>query len=170
MGLFGKDAPAGTRRFQMREKMFAIGDDFWIEDESGAKVYRVNGKAMHLRETFILEDASGNELAKIQERKLSIRDTMTIERGPLQAKVRKRLIGIRDHYTIDVESGGEYSAHGKITDHEYEVEHDGQTVARISKKWFRVRDTYGVEIAPEQDAALILAITVCVDAMARKLD
>jgi uncharacterized protein YxjI len=168
MGLFGKDPAPGTRRFQMRAKVFDIGDDFWIEDESGAKVYRVDGKAVRLRETFILEDSAGQELARIQERKLNIRDTMRIERGPLTATVRKRLIGIRDHYKVDVEDGVDFDAHGNITDHEYEINRDGETVARISKKWFRVRDTYGVEIAPEQDIPLILAITVCVDAMASR--
>src|SRR6478735_9370105 len=107
----------------MREDMFAIGDDFWIEDESGTKTYRVDGKAIHLRETFLLQDASGGELAKIQERKLNIRDTMKIERGPLEATVRKRLVGIRDHYKVDVEGGDDYKVHGRITDHEYEIEY-----------------------------------------------
>jgi uncharacterized protein YxjI len=62
-----------------------------------------------------------------------------------------------------------------VVDHEYEVERDGDTVARdsdtvatVSKSWFRVRDTYGVEIAPEQDDALILAITVCMESMGRE--
>ena len=39
-------------------------------------------------------------------------------------------------------------------------------MAEVSKKWFRLRDTYGVEIAPGQNDVLILAITVCVDMMA----
>jgi uncharacterized protein YxjI len=30
----------------MREKMFAIGDDFWIEDENGERAVRVDGKAL----------------------------------------------------------------------------------------------------------------------------
>ena len=38
-------------------------------------------------------------------------------------------------------------------------------IARISKKWFRVRETYGVEIAEGEDDALLLAITVCIDAL-----
>jgi uncharacterized protein YxjI len=33
-------------------------------------------------------------------------------------------------------------------------------------KWFDIRDTYGVEISPEKDDALILAITVSIDQMA----
>jgi len=159
----GLDGPT----FQMREKMFAIGDDFWIEDSDGNKVFKVDGKAVRFRDTFILEDAHGNELSKIQEKKLSVRDKMTIERGPTKATVHKRLIGIRDHYVIDVDGGDDLKAHGNIVDHEYEIERDGEKVAEVSKKWFRVRDTYGVQIATGQDVALILAVTVCVDQMAR---
>lgn len=40
-------------------------------------------------------------------------------------------------------------------------------MAEVSKRWFRVRDTYGVEIEPGQDATLILAVTICIDQMAR---
>ena len=63
--------------------------------------------------------------------------------------------------------GGELSAHGNIVDHEFEIEADGGAkVAEVSKKWFRVRDTYGVEVAPGQNDALLLAVTVCIDQMA----
>jgi hypothetical protein len=50
-------------------------------------------------------------------------------------------------------------AHGNVVDHEYEIERDGDTVATISKKWFRVRESYGVDVAAGEDASLILAIT-----------
>ena len=55
---------------------------------------------------------------------------------------------------------------GNIVNHEYEIERDGHKVAEVSKQWFRVRDSYGVEIDPEQDALLLLAITVAIDSMA----
>ena len=151
----------------MREKMFSVGDDFWIETEGGDRAFKVNGKALRVRETLVIEDRSGDELFTIQEKKLSVRDKMTIESGSTRATVHKRLIGIRDHYVIDVEGGEDLKAHGNILDHEYEIERDGDTVAKVSKKWLRVRDTYGVQLASGQDVALILAITVCVDAMAR---
>jgi len=47
-----------------------------------------------------------------------------------------------------------------VVDHEYEIERDGDTIATGSKKWSRVRESYGVDIAAGEDAALILAITV----------
>ena len=159
------DDSAGVRRYQMRERLMSIGDDYWIEDESGQRAFKVDGKALRVRDTFVLRDAADQETAKIQERKVRVRDTMEIEHPGGNATVHKALVGVRDRFKIDVDGGPDMSAHGNIVDHEYEIERDGDTVAIVSKKWFRVRDTYGVEIEPGQDDALILAVTVCVDAM-----
>jgi uncharacterized protein YxjI len=165
-----KDGPKGER-FLMREKLLAIGNDFWIEDEQGERVYKVDGKAVRLRETFVLEDASGAEVARIRERKLTIRDKITIERGgDTAATVHKALVGIRDRFAIDVEHGTDMKAHGNVVDHEYEIERDGDTVATISKKWFRIRESYGVDIAAGEDAPLILAITVAIDSLTSRRD
>ncbi len=161
------DEPEGTR-YQMREKLFAIGDDFWVETDGGERVFKVDGKAMRVRSTFILESASGEELFKIQERKLRVRDTMEVERdGDTVATIKKALVSpIHDRFAIEVANGGDLSAKGNIVEHEYEIERDGHKVAEISKRWFRVRDTYGIEIAPGQDDALIVATAVCIDEMA----
>ena len=161
--LRGDDAPG--QRYQMRQKLLSVGDDYWIEDESGTRVFKVDGKALRLRDTFILRDAGDQEVAKIQERELRVRDTMEIERDAGSATVRKALVGLRDRFKIDVDGGPDMTAHGNLVDHEYEIERDGDTVATVSKRWFRFRDTYGVEIKPGEDDVLILAITVCIDAM-----
>jgi uncharacterized protein YxjI len=161
------DEPEGTR-YQMREKVFAIGDDFWVETDGGDKAFKVNGKALRARSTFILESPSGEELFKIQEKALHIRDTMKVERdGDTVATIKKALVSpIHDRFSIELEKGGELKAKGNIVDHEYEIERDGNKVAEISKRWFRVRETYGIEIAPGEDDAFIVAATVCIDEMA----
>jgi uncharacterized protein YxjI len=79
-----EDRQLGTRRgdgvrYQMRQKMVAIGDDFWIENDQGQKVFKVDGKALRVRDTLLFEDAHGKELCKIQERKLRVKDSMEIE-------------------------------------------------------------------------------------------
>lgn len=159
MGLFKREK---TVRYQMRQKMIAIGDDYWIEDDDGHKAYRVDGKAVRFRDTWILEDAAGNDVAQIRERKLSVRDAIKIETGGQEYTVKKAMVGIRDRYVIQTD-GKNLKAHGNIVDHEYEIEQDGHKVAEISKKWFRIRDTYGVEINASADPALILSITVAID-------
>jgi uncharacterized protein YxjI len=153
----------------MREKMFAIGDDYWIETEGGERAFKVDGKALRIRDTFVLEAPSGDELFTIQEKKLSVRDKMEIERdGKTVATIKKALVSpLRDRYSISIENGEGMEAKGNIVDHEFKFERGGNTVAEVSKRWFRMRDTYGIEIAPEQDDALILACTVCIDQMGR---
>jgi uncharacterized protein YxjI len=160
-----RDDGPDVRHYQMREKLISIGDDYWIEDETGQRAFKVDGKAVRVRDTFVLRDAAGEKVAKIQERKVRVRDTMEIEQASGNATVRKAMVGLRDRFKIDVEGGSDLSAHGNLVDHEYEIEQDGDTVATVSKKWFRVRDTYGVEIMPGQDEARILAVVVCIDAM-----
>ena len=165
------DEPVAGSRYQMRQRLLSIGDDYWIEHEDGSRAYRVDGKALRIRKTFVLEDVNGREVAKLQERKLSVRDKMEIERdGQRLATVKKALVGIRDRFAIDVADGPDLNAKGNLVDHEYEISRDGDTVATVSKRWFAIRDTYGVAIAPGEDDAMVLAITVCIDAMAHPRD
>lgn len=154
----------------MRQKLVAIGDDYWIEDDQGHRAYKVDGKAMRIRDTLILEDAAGNELLKLQERKLRIRDTMNIEdpSGRTVATVKKaKLSPLRDRFKVDVADGEDLDVQGNIVDHEYRITGGGEEIAEVSKKWFRVADTYGVEIAEGQNDVLVLAVTAVIDNMTR---
>jgi uncharacterized protein YxjI len=160
-----RDEPVGTR-FQMREKLISIGDDYWIEDDTGQRAFKVNGKAARIRDTWVLEDAHGNEVASIRERKLSVRDSIKIDIGRREAKVKKALLGIRERFHVEVEDGDDLTVKGNFVDHEYEIERDGERIAEVSKKWLRARDTYGVEVRNPADAVLVLAVTVAVDALA----
>lgn len=161
---------AGTAtRYVMRQKLVSIGDDYWIEDDAGDRAFHVDGKALRLRDTLDLEDASGRKLCRIQTRVLHIRDSMAIEDpdGERLALVHKALVSpLRERWKVDREQGDDWTVQGNIVDHEYEVEVEGRKIAEVSKKWFRARDTYGVEIAPGEPSALVLAVTIAVDAMA----
>ncbi|MGD8683774.1 MAG: LURP-one-related family protein [Chloroflexota bacterium] len=164
------DGPADDlHRYQMRQKMVAIGDDFWIENAAGERVFKVDGKAVRVRETLNFEDAQGNVLCKIQERKLRVRDSMAVDdaAGEQVAEVHKALISpIRDRFEVQLKDGPDLEVKGNIVDHEYTIGEGRDKVAQVSKKWFRIRDSYGVEIEPGQDDVVILAITVCIDQIA----
>ncbi|MFN8482361.1 MAG: LURP-one-related family protein [Anaerolineae bacterium] len=164
----GPGGPAKIH-YRMRQQILAIGDDYWIENERGERVYKIDGKALRIRNTLIFEDRTGNELAKIQERMLRVKDSMEIEgpRGERLAMVKKALITpIRDRWTVNVRGGPDLEVQGNILDHEYRIGEGRAQVAEVSKKWFRVADTYGIEVDPGQDEIIILAVTVAIDMMA----
>jgi uncharacterized protein YxjI len=152
-------------KYQMREQMFAIGDDYWIETDGGQRAFKVDGKALRLRKTLVLETPDGDEVFTIQKKLLSIRDTMEIARdGKTVATVTKALFApLRERFSIEVEGGEDMEAKGNIADHEYTIACNGERVADVSKRWFSMRDTYGIEITADPDEALILALTVCID-------
>ena len=158
----------GADHYRMRQELVSIGDDYWIENDRGERVYKVDGKALRLRKTLIFQDPQGAELVKIQERMLHVRDTMEIEDrdGNRVATVKKALITpLRERWAVKVADGPDLEVKGNILDHEYTIE-DGRTkAAEVSKKWFRVADTYGVEVAPGQDPVVILAVTAVLDTM-----
>jgi uncharacterized protein YxjI len=170
----GGGAPAEDRigtRFQMRQRFFTIGDRFFIENERGERAFRVESKILRVRTTLKFQDIQGNDIYKIQEKLARVRDTMNIEdaNGRVVAKVHNALITpLRDRWKISIPGGEDLMTRGNILNHEYKIERGGFTVAVVSKRWFRIRDTYGVEVANSEDALLLLAITVVVDMMAHE--
>jgi uncharacterized protein YxjI len=156
-------------RYQMRQRMISIGDDYVIENDRGERVFKLDGKALRIRKTIVFEDMDGQELCKIQERMLRVKDSMEIEDpgGHQMALVQKAMIApLRERWEVKVKDGPDLRVQGNVIDHEYRIERDGQPVAEVSKRWFRVRDTYGVEIAPGESDILILATTAVIDTMA----
>jgi len=125
-------------RYLVRERIFSITDDFWVTDAHGNDVFLVDGKALRIRETFELKDASGQLLATIRKKLLAFTDTLEIERGRLEAV-------------------------GNLVDHDFEIRDGHQLVAQVSRSWFRIRDTYGVDIAPGENDALFVCIAICLD-------
>jgi uncharacterized protein YxjI len=152
-------------RYAVREKLFSIGEDFWITDDQGSRAFLADGKAMSLRQTVEFKDASGAVVAVIRKKLLAMRETMEIERnGAPAATVRKALVSPLHHKSdIDLADGGQLEAVGNILDKEFEINGGGRTLARVSRAWFTVRDTYGVEVAPGEDDVLLLAVAVALD-------
>lgn len=159
-------------RYRMRQHLISIGEDFTVEDERGRPALRVDGKVLRIRETFEITRMDGTEVVTVREKKLALRDSMTLLRGgETIATVKKALIApFRDRFTVHVEGGEDLEVQGEITDHDYEIRRGGRTVARVSKKWFALRDTYGIDIELGEDEGIILGVAVALDEMVHDPD
>lgn len=156
--------------FLIRKKLIALGDDFWVEDESGERVFHVDGKVARLRDTYVIETPDGDELVKITEKKLSLHKSLIIERqGEELATISKALISpLRDSFKVELVRGGVLQAKGDLFDHEFNIEwENGTPMAQVSKRLFTVRDSYGLSVEPQQDVILALALAVSIDALER---
>jgi uncharacterized protein YxjI len=149
----------------MRERILSWGDDFTIKDADGNDAYHVDGRAFSFGDKLRFKDTGGNELVFIDQKLLSIGAQYELIRGgKTVAVVKKHLFSpFRARFTVDVPGPDDLEAQGNFLDHEYAFERGGREVARVSKKWFRLADTYAVDIEDGQDDVLILASAVVID-------
>jgi uncharacterized protein YxjI len=162
-------------RYVMKQKLWAFGDDFAIKDEAGNDRFYVDGKAISLRQTLAFQDADGRELAVIRKRLLAWGPTFDIEAGGRTVAVVKQKLFTLFKYKFTVDEMAtpdpvDLEVEGDFFDHEYRFARDGRPVAEVSKRWFGLRDTYGVDVADGEDDVLVLACAVVIDLATEKKD
>ena len=152
-------------RYVIRERFFALGDDSDITDESGQRAFQVDGKVLSLRNTLIIRDPAGQEVARVQRKLIALRPTYEITAGGRElAAVRKHFFTpFGDRFTIDIPGPDDLELSGNLLDHEFTIRRGDRAVTTVSKRWFALRDTYGVEVAPGEDDLLILASVLALD-------
>lgn len=149
--------------YVIREKLFGFGQDSDITDEHGRPVLRVDGKAF--RDRLVVRDLDGREVAEVRRKLVALRPTYEIEVGGHEAAtVRKKLFTpFVDRYTVDIPGPDDLELVGDLFDHDFTVRRGGTVVATVSKAFFTMRDTYGVDVGPGEDDLLILAAVLALD-------
>ena len=166
-------AAPGTGKYLMRRRIALAHDDIPVENEHGVLVFSVDGEAMRPGRALVVRDQNSHPLYRIPERTLHLKEFMEIERadGGTAATVRRTRLGSsRDRWTVTLHGAGESRAglqlRGSVPEYEYRIVAVDRQVAEVSKRWFRLRNTYGVEIPASEDEALVLTIAAAVDQMA----
>jgi uncharacterized protein YxjI len=150
----------------MKQKLFSVAKEFYIEDSAGQKVFRVHTKIFPPPFQFSFQDLSGNERARVRQKLLAWKPTYEIYRdGTLYATVKKELLDMLHYrYSVSIPGLDGFEAReGDLLKHEYSFTRQGHPVATVSKRWCNLTDTYGVETAEGEDDVLILACTAVID-------
>jgi uncharacterized protein YxjI len=151
--------------YALRQKLVSFGTNFTIEGEDGSR-YEVKGEPITIFDKISLQDADGNELVHIDLTVERWRGVYEIHRsGQLLADVRRDLFAIfpRHRFTIETGSTGNLEAVGDFLDLEYFIRRGGRQIARFTKQWFHLSDTWGIDIDDkEPDKVFVLALAVII--------
>jgi uncharacterized protein YxjI len=152
-------------RYQMKQKFFSWGADFTIQDADGNDAFIVDGAGFSLGAQLSFKDLAGNELLHIGQRLFSWSKTYEIHKGDqLVAIVEKEAFTLFScAFTVDVPGPDDLQAQGDFLDLEYEFLRGDRKIATVSKQWFSLSDSYGIDIADGEDHPLILASAVVID-------
>lgn len=150
-------------KYQIRQRVFSLGDRYNIKDEFGDDRYVVSSEIFSFGHKLRIEDLSGNELIYIEQELFHFLPVYNIySGGQLAASVKKELSFFKAKFDIE-SSNGNYSIEGDYLSHEFSIMKNGIEAACVSKQWFAFSDTYGVDIADFEDQPLMLALAIVVD-------
>jgi uncharacterized protein YxjI len=150
-------------RYQIRQRIFSLGDNFTIKNEYGDELFRVRGKVFSLGDKLSIESMSGQEIVYIEQRLFKFLPQYSIYmNGSEVATVKKEFSFFTPRFHIG-SSFGSYEMEGEIFSHEFQIFNNGKEVAHVSKAWFSFSDTYGVDISDSENQAFMLAMVIVID-------
>lgn len=151
-------------KYQITQKLFALGGDYSVLDESGHEAYYFDGKVFNLfGKKVLVYDEQRKEQARIVQKPFAFHPTFRIKRnGVIAATIKKRALTVRDQFVIDVPGVNDYQVIGDYVGNEYTIRRGSVDVARVSKRFFGATDSYGVEMQGG-DVVLLLCAVVVID-------
>lgn len=152
----------------MSTQLAASGADFLVLNDAGEHVFRVDGRLLVHDDTIRVEHLTraGRYQADAHMARKQERLAITNEHGQeVGAIVRKQISPLRDRFVVELANGQVLSVEGIVANHEFFLSGADGAVAEVSRRWFRARNSYGVEIRPGQPEALIITAILAMDSM-----
>jgi uncharacterized protein YxjI len=150
-------------RFLIKQKIWTLGDNFIIKDEFGNEHFIVKGKVFALGKKLKIYNMQGVEIFYIEQKLFRFLPEYTIySSGQDIATIKKDFTFLKPKFSIS-SILGDFTIDGSVWGMEFTILKSGEPVAQVSKKWFSWSDTYGVDIADNEDYAFILSLVIVID-------
>lgn len=150
-------------RFIVTQKLFSFADYFVIHDENQRPVYKVEGRLFSFGNKLSIYDMGGTEQIYIEQKLFKfLPEYHLFRQGQKLAVIKKEFTFMKPRFNIQGQSGA-YIVEGDFFNYNFSVKKDRQIVATVSKKFFAMRDTYGIDIADGEDVEFLLAVCIIID-------
>lgn len=156
-------------RYQMNQRFLSLGGRYDIRTEQDVVAWSARVRLFSVSPTIEIGTGDGTPMGRLRRRVLSFPGTwdLTLRETPGAVLKRSfRLIG--GSLQITTADGRSLTAEGDFLKREYVIEADGEVLALVSKRFFSLRDIYGIELAragdePEAEDLLPIAVALVVD-------
>lgn len=150
--------------YQIKEKLFTLGNTFDILDENGHPAYHVKSQFFSWGKKLFFENMSGQELAFIQQKPAFFRTEYHIlQNGTPKVHLLKRPTFFKPVFDMLLIGKGPVEIQGNFSAHEFQFKRGGQVLAHVSKARWSWSDSYGVSIADGEEDVLFLAACIVID-------
>jgi uncharacterized protein YxjI len=149
--------------YRLRSKILSFNSHFDINDADGNLAYQVIGKLLSFGHDLSFQQADGTEVAQIRQRLFRFLPTYELHLGAKHfATITREFSWFKKRFTLDIPGPNDYTIEGDFWNYEYEFRRLNRTVARVSRSFWSMADTYGVDVIEGEDDVSILAAVVVV--------
>ena len=150
-------------QYVLKQKLASLGINFTIKDVKGQDAFQVKGDLFSIGDKLSVQDLEGNELVYIEQQSFNRYELW--RDGKSAGSVSRDLFSFRRHrFLVDTSGASELEAIGDIINCEYIVKRGDRKIATFTRQWFRLSDTYFIDIDEnETDETLVLALAVVIE-------
>ncbi len=152
----------------IKQRVFSWKDRFSVYDENGTELYVVEGELFSFGKRLHVYDTAKNERLLVQQKVWSFLPKYRIfQAGRQLAEVVREFTWFRPTYRVH---GPDWTVHGDVFSHEYQIMKGGYAIASVSKQWFTWGDTYQLSVFSDFDVEMALAVVLVIDACIEQND
>jgi len=154
--------------YVLKQKLLSIGNNFTIKDVDGHDAYQIKGQVLAIGDKLSFQDLEGNELIYIEQQFFNSYELW--RDGQRFAEVKRDLFRfLRRRFTVTLSAGDDLEAIGDILNFEYVVKRGDRKIATLTRQWFRLSDTYFIQIDDDDpDPVLVLAVALVIEVVTHR--
>lgn len=157
-------------QYMIRQKIFSLGDKFAIRDENEMDVFLVKSQLLSFGKKLRIFDLNENEVCFIEQQLFKFMPQYSIYiNGEMIANVKKKFALLKNDFEI-LSNNANYYVEGEFLAHEFRIFSDRKLIGQVSKKFFSLTDTYGVQVDDDEDQVLVLALAIVIDMVCHDSD
>lgn len=159
---------AEFERYRAPQNVAAIQGRILIRNDRGNAAFEIDSDARPDANDIRVQTLAGDAACVIQGGALLGEGPVAIvdpEQGTLASIERVQLSPVRDSFAVLRGADPAWRVDGRVADYEYRIQEQDMEIAEVSRRWFRARGSFGVQVASGQPDLLVLAVAVCLDLM-----
>ena len=164
--LSGASSLLGIEDLVLKKKILSLREHYDLEDRAGTKLGEAEGNLFQLPAKFVLKDTSGSELMHLAGKVFSLRNQFTFydNSGKELGTIKKKLVKlIGEEFWVEKDGVEFMRVYGNFSEHDYQFEVNGASVATVHRKWFTVRDQLGISITGEVDHRVVIGAVIIIE-------
>lgn len=147
-------------KLYIKQKVLTLGERFTVWDENNEAAYYVEGSFLKIPKQFIIYNTLGEKEAVIDRHLFRLFARYDIHTESSFVTVKRHLSFFRQSFSIE---GINWRVEGDFLNHHYSIYERNMPIMTLRKHWFKIGDSYELDIRNQEDAVLALALAIAID-------